>query len=225
MEKLDNREENGGATLATNIASRLRQQIASGSIPPGEKLRLDDLRATFGVSLSPLREALSRLSVEGFVVMEDQRGYRVAPVSENNLMEVTQLRSEFECFALREAISRGDSQWESEVVASLYRLNKLHNDPGQLQAWEIAHRNFHQKLISACRMPLLLQFCSTLHDLADRYRRLFLEDHPFDYSVPDEHSRIVEATVARDVGRATTLLRDHIERTGRNVLAALTRRP
>jgi GntR family carbon starvation induced transcriptional regulator len=220
----ENRPETAGQTLATSIAARLRSQITNGLIPPGDKLHLDDLRASFGVSLSPLREALSRLSAEGFVVMEDQRGYRVAPVSENNLREVTKLRSEIESFALRESIRHGDDKWESELVASQYRLGKLEKaEPadGRLVDWEIAHRELHQKLLSACSMPLLLQFCATLHDLSDRYRRLFLEDHPIDRDVSQEHSNIVTATLERREDEACGLLRTHIERTGSNVLVAL----
>lgn len=226
MEHLELKSEAGPQTLATSIATRLRGQITGGEIAPGEKLRLDDLRATFGVSLSPLREALSRLSAEGFVVMEDQRGYRVAPVSENNLMEVTRLRAEIEPFALREAIRQGNDQWEGEVVASLYRLNKLQklSPATRVDEWEIAHRDLHQRLLSACRMPLLMQFCATLHDLSDRYRRLFLEQHPIDRNVAHEHESICMATVERRADDAAGLLRDHIERTGTNIMRVLMER-
>jgi GntR family transcriptional regulator, carbon starvation induced regulator len=227
MEQAESRIEAGSPTRATSIASRLRGQITSGSIPPGEKLHLEDLRASFGVSLSPLREALSRLSAEGFVVMEDQRGYRVAPVSESNLQEVTKLRSELECFALRESIKLGDDRWESELVASLYRLAKLEKVGAatpRLQDWEAAHREMHRQLLVACNMPLLLQFCATLHDLSDRYRRLFLEDHPIDRDVADEHDKIVRAALERRSDDACDLLRLHIERTGANILLALIER-
>jgi len=227
METLDSKLEAGGQTLATTIANRLRSLIADGQIAPGEKLRLDDLRASYGVSLSPLREALSRLSAEGFVTTEDQRGYRVAPVSEKNLEEVTRLRAEVEPFALREAIRLGGDQWESEIVASLYRLNKLEQAKGlgaRVSEWEGAHRELHEKMISACGMPLLLQFCRTLHDLSDRYRRLFLEKNPIDRDVADEHDKICRAALARDADEAARLLRTHIERTGANVLQALMTR-
>ncbi len=218
--------EEESRTLASSIATRLRTLIASGEIPPGEKLNLDEMRQQFGVSLSPLREALSRLSAEGFVVvLENQRGYRVAPVSENNLVEVTRLRAEIESFALRESIARGDDRWEGEVVVRLHQLTKLERSapPGvRVEEWEKAHRAFHQSLLSACRMPLLLNFCTTLHDLGDRYRRLFLEDHPIDRDVADEHRRICDATLERRPDQACALLRDHIERTGRMVLGALS---
>lgn len=230
MEPSERASDSGSQTLATSLAHQLRVLITNGTIPPGEKLRLDQLRTTFGVSLSPLREALSRLSTEGFVTMEDQRGYRVAPVSELNLIEVMKLRAEIESFGLREAIRNGDDRWESEVVASLYRLNKLERsvpdtgDSGRVVGWEAAHRQFHQQLLSACRMPILMQFSTTLHDLGDRYRRLFLARNPIDRDVSEEHRRICDAAVARDADLACQLLRQHIERTGAVVLEELTSR-
>ena len=226
MKHLSLTEEESARTLAAGIATRLRTLIASGEIPPGEKLHLDELRAHFGVSLSPLREALSRLSAEGFVVaMDGERGYRVAPVSENNLLEVTRLRAEIEALALRESITRGDDRWEGEVVLSLHRLSKLERpaEAGpRVEDWERAHRAFHQSLLAACRMPLLLNFCATLHDLSDRYRRLFLEDHPIDRDVAQEHREIADATLQRRADDACALLREHIERTGRLVRGALS---
>jgi GntR family transcriptional regulator, carbon starvation induced regulator len=212
-----------GQTLSTTIASTLRAAISNGELAPGSKLRLDELRVMFGVSLSPLREALSRLSAEGFVVMEDQRGYRVAPISEENLDEVTKLRALVETFALRESIANGDDRWEGDVVASLYRLNKLEKveDPADKRAWEAAHRDLHVRLISACRMPLLLAFSATLHDLNDRYRRLFLAARPFDKTVRREHTEICNAALERDADVACKIMREHIERTGTNIRKAL----
>ena len=79
-------------TLSNSIAEKLRENIVSGKMSPGSKLRLDELRGVFGVSLSPLREALSRLCAEGYVAAEGQRGYKVAPTSPANLTEITRLR-------------------------------------------------------------------------------------------------------------------------------------
>lgn len=211
-------------TLASSIAAMLRERIAHGEFAPGAKLRLDELRAMFGVSLSPLREALSRLCAEGFVAMEDQRGYRVVPVSQNNLDEVIRLRVEFESYALRQAIKKGDDAWEGEVLAALHRLNKIERgrvDAQGVSQWEQSHSVFHRHLISACGMPLLLHFCATLHDLNDRYRRIFLSDNPIDRDVRQEHVDICTATLERRADDACELLRSHVERTGANVLKAL----
>ena len=84
---------------------------------------------------------------------------------------------------------------------------------------------FHMSLLSACAMPLLLNFCSLLHDHSDRYRRLFLRTHAGDRDVPGEHTRIAELTMARKVDQACALLRQHIARTGVNVRRALTSEP
>jgi GntR family transcriptional regulator, carbon starvation induced regulator len=218
-----------GVTLAGTLAERLREEITGGRLTPGTKLHLEDLKETFGVSLSPLREALSRLSGEGFVVMQGQRGYSVAPISEANLREVTTLRMETETFALKRAIALGDRNWEGRVVAALHRLNSLpptskrKSRSEEIEEWEREHRSFHLALISACDMPLLLQFCTTLHDLSDRYRRLFLQNNPTDRNVQQEHAAISQATISRNSDKAANLLRKHIERTGTNVLKTLTK--
>lgn len=216
-----------GSTLASSLVKRLRHAILTGELAPGTKLRLEALRERLGLTLSrsPLREALSRLGAEGLVVIEDQRGYRVAPVSEKNLHEIAKLRIHFETLALREAIAQGDHKWEADVVAAQYRLAKVPRTDGmppeQQEIWEHQHRNFHLVLLQACDMPLLLAYCSTLHDLNDRYRRLFLSHHPFDRDVQGEHRAIVEATLERNAELACQLLAQHIERTTSNIHAAL----
>lgn len=221
------------ATLASALVIRLRQAITSGELPPGSKLRLDALRVRLGLSPSrgPLREALSRLGAEGLVVIEDQRGYRVAPISAKNLTEIATLRVHFESLALRHAIANGDSLWESQIIASLYRLGKVIRadspTPSLHEEWEHAHRDFHSTLISGCDMPLLIGYCSTLHDLNDRYRRIFLSATPVDRSAGDErrigeeHRLIVEATIAKNADLACALMAEHIQRTAANIQAKL----
>lgn len=214
----------GTVTLSSALVARLRGAIMRGDLMPGTKLVLDRIRARYGVSLSPLREALCRLESEGLVEIQDQRGYRVTPVSQANLMEVIRLRVELEGLAAREAVRHGDGEWEGRVVAALHRLSRCKRDSRTLEeqeAWEACHRAFHAELISACRMPLLIQFCSTLHDQSDRYRRIFLKEHEPDRNVPAEHRAIADAMVERRAEEAVRLLRDHVERTGRNVIAAL----
>lgn len=210
-----------GASLTAALAIQLRTEILQGSYLPGAKLRLDDLRQQYGVSLSPLREALARLTAEGLVQTLDHRGYRVAPVSAENLREVTTLRTQMEVMAMTESIRRGDDAWEDALTAAYYRLARLEKKRERSDAWEQTHRVFHLTLFSACNMPLLLRFCGTLHDLSDRYRRLFLARHRPDKKVPAEHKAIFEAAMARDEALAAQILTEHLQRTGRNVMAIL----
>lgn len=216
--------ELGDSTLASMIAGKLRHAIIRGELVPGERLQLARLRQAFKVSLSPLREALSRLGSEGFLIIEDQRGYRVPPVSEVNLDEVVQLRRDFETYALREAIAKRNLDWETAVTAALFRLERTNrSDPSEIDAWEERHRDFHLTLLAACQMPLLLNMCGMLHDHFDRYRRVFLASSP-DSRVPTEHRRIAEAAIDGRADEASKLLRQHIEWAGDKARTALRRR-
>jgi DNA-binding GntR family transcriptional regulator len=220
-------DEPEARTVASQLMGRLRTEILRGDLAPGAKLNLEELKTRFKVSLSPLREALSRLGADGLVQVEDQRGYWVAPISGDDLAEVTRLRMEFESLALREAIARGGPAWEAGVVAAWEALKSEAGDGAarDMPAWEAAHRRYHFTLLSACGMPLLLRFIANLHDLSDRYRRLFLLAHPGDRDVPGEHQRIMEAALERQPEVATALLRQHIQRTGDNVARALLAAP
>jgi GntR family transcriptional regulator, carbon starvation induced regulator len=207
-------------TLGSSLATRLRSGILDGDLAPGARLNLDELRTAHGVSFSPLREALSRLGAEGLVVMVDQRGYRVAPVSEDNLREVTQLRAEFEPFALAHSVRNGDDAWADALKSAASRLDHVEaaaRRGRRIAEWRDAHRDYHRALIAACGMPLLLQFCGTLHDLADRYRRLFLTRARIYPDTAVEHRAILAAALARDAERAAELMRAHVERIGKAV--------
>lgn len=211
-------------SIADDISDRLRSNILQGRIKPGTRLRLGDFRAEFGVSWSPIREGLSRLVAEGLVVPEVPRGYRVAAVSRAHYADVLRNRIRVECIALRDSIERGDDAWEAELLAAYHRLSKFEArswQPGDFEQWEIWHRNYHQKLIAACGSPILLQFCSMLHDQRDRYRSLFLAKSEPNRNVAREHGEITQAVLARDAERAAALLERHIERNGTTILSAI----
>jgi GntR family carbon starvation induced transcriptional regulator len=214
-----------GATRAAAIADRIRAAILAGALAPGARIRLEELKAQFQVSWSPLREAMSRLLAEGLLQLDEGRAWRIAPVSRAELAEVIRLRCLLETLALRESVARGDDAWEASVLAAHHRLSKLEGrreEPGGLQDWEAWHRAYHFSLIAACGSPLLLQLCGQLHDLNTRYRRLFLSAYPFDRDVPAEHRALTAAVIARNAERACALLERHIGRTGRNILAAMS---
>jgi GntR family carbon starvation induced transcriptional regulator len=205
------------AIAASKVAPQIRDQIARGVLAPDSKLRLHDLAELYGVSTSAVREALVRLTAEGMVIGEDQRGFRVAEASLDSLEEVTTLRGQFEPYALRLAIERGDDAWEESVVAIFHRLTRIEKsaEPSP-ELWESTHRDFHMALISGCRMPMLVRFCSSLHDLSDRYRRLYMDPPPRG-NVAKEHAAIVDAVLARDADTACHTLAEHSQRSGKAV--------
>ncbi len=215
-------------TKASRLVDRLREAILTGEFGPGSKINLEHVRRDFDVSLSPLREALARLATQGLVEFHDNRGYTVAPVSLGNLAEITRLRAEFDCQALQAATANGDLEWESDVMRALHRLNRTARDPADrrtpgagLEAWERAHREFHMALLAGSGMKLLLGFCATLYDLNDRYRRAVPAAACGDRDVAAEHGEIAHGAVARDADYCCRKLRQHIERTGRDLRARL----
>ena len=217
-----------GRNLAGGLATRLRNDIVSGVLAPGTKISIDELRANYGVSLSPMREALARLTAEGFVILEDKKGFSVAPVSRENCLEVARLQKLLETQALTESINRGDAHWEEALVAASHSLSRLERsgrkDGASVDAWEQQHRRFHGALIAACGMPLLQSMCASLHDFSARYRRLFLASHAFDAAVPAEHNDILQAAINHKPREACRLMTAHIERTAENILALLNER-
>ncbi|PKP74766.1 MAG: GntR family transcriptional regulator [Alphaproteobacteria bacterium HGW-Alphaproteobacteria-6] len=207
-------------TLSSRISATLRQAILRGELAPGARINLDRLRERHDISISPLREAVARLVADGLVTFEDQRGYRVAPVSMANLDEVTELRAECEVIALRASIGRGDLDWESDVMRALHLLGRAAAGPERAgpegegpqpdEAWEAAHGDFHRTLIRGCAMPVLLGFCSVLHNMTERYHRLYPTASPPGRAALAEHEAIALAAIARDAEPACAALRAHV---------------
>src|SRR5690606_5385935 len=126
----------------------LRRDIMHGALPPSTKLRIETLAERYEVGPTPVREALNRLSTEGLVTQQDQRGFRVSPVSKAELLELTRTRAWLSEITLRESIAHGDQAWEENVVLAFHRLSRsprrLAGDSGELNpVWEQLHHAFH----------------------------------------------------------------------------------
>jgi GntR family carbon starvation induced transcriptional regulator len=221
-----------GETKASAVYERLRRDVISTVIAPGEKLRVRELCDRYDVGLSPLREALNRATRDGLVEQLDLRGFFAAPVSEQNLRELTRARCLLSEVALRESIALGDAAWEEAIVLAFHRLSRVPRyapdhvdflvfDP----AWEAAHRAFHRSLVAACGSSWIIAMDEHLFDAADRYRHLSrhsaLSGTP---ARPDQHPAIMQAVLDRDTPRATALLQAHYERTAEHGSKELARR-
>jgi GntR family carbon starvation induced transcriptional regulator len=216
-------------TLASFVYDRLRKDIISVAVPPGEKLHIRSLCERFEVGLSPVREALSRLSTEGLVAQNDHRGFTVAPISEADLVDLTRARSWLNDIAIRKSIARGDAAWEETVVLSYHRLFRTPRfAPGveteRSEAWEIAHRNFHSSLISASGSDRLTHYCEQLFDSAERYRHVGRKAG-VKGNRDKEHRQLMEAVVARDAETAARVITQHFERTAELVREVLRGHP
>lgn len=212
------RPESG--SLTAEAYAQLRAEILACRLAPGQKLIIADLCDQLGFSLGAVREALSRLSSEGLVVSEPRKGFRVAPITEAELQDITRVRVTIESLCLENAIRNGDLKWEANIVSTQFELSKLSlqdaADPARVsEAWAETHQRFHEALVAACDSPWLLRLRALLFIQSERYRRVSV---PLDRTTRDlvgEHKELAEATVARDVARATEAIRQHLTKTTR----------
>jgi GntR family transcriptional regulator, carbon starvation induced regulator len=200
-------------TLAIEVFEKLRADILSSRLAPGTKLRFDDLREAYGVGLSPLREALSRLAENRLVVATGQRGFRVPSVSINDILDIAMVRKEIESFALRLSITNGDDAWEAGVVAALHRITLIEKAGKNVNenVWESRHREFHHMLVSCCQSSCLLHLHGLFSDLFDRYRRLSARSRLPNAPRSLVHQKLVDAALSRNADLAVKILRDHID--------------
>jgi DNA-binding GntR family transcriptional regulator len=201
-------------TMASSVYEQLRTDILKGRLVPGSKLRLQHLGKEYGVGNSPLREALNRLTSNGLVTREENKGFRVSPASSEELYELIRTRCWLEETALRESIESGDAEWEEAVVIAFHRLNKLEStidgsNSRSTAEWEQAHSDYHIALLSACRSNILLDFCRQLHERTLRYRSLVEVVEYRDIHECGEHRKIQDAVLARDVEKAVKMLHAH----------------
>ena len=202
------------ATTATAVYQRIKGDILDGRLAPGLKLRIEFVSARYGIGSSPIREALSRLSSEGIVVRHEQRGFCVAPISLDELREITKTRCWLETVALRETIANANPHWEDALVVAYHRLSRtnrflIDTDSTLNPAWEEQHAIFHEALIANCGSSLLRRYCRDLRDQSYRYRMLAAPSKPPGGEI--QHKAIFEAAIARDVERAVELLNSHYQ--------------
>jgi len=216
------RTEAASDTLSERAALLVQRDILSGRLQPGARLGIVGLAAHYGVGATPLREGLSRLVSRGLVVALGQRGFRVAPVSESDLLDITEMRIVVEKEAVLRAMKQGGDDWEAEVLAALHRLNRYVQRAGKKfgegkEEFDSLHKSFHTSLLAACGSPRMLGAHSALYDEAYRYRRVMMRafEDPADFI--KAHRELADVVVARDIRRAPQLLAEHLRSTIRYV--------
>jgi DNA-binding GntR family transcriptional regulator len=213
------------ATVSEQAFQALRNDVLFGIHSPDVKLKVDALQSLYGFSSSPLREALNRLTQEGLVNADERRGFKVAPISPEDLADITKMRLMIDLPALRDAIALGDDAWEADIVSCFHRLSKIESrlpdGPVVLDTeWSQHHRAFHLALIAACPSERQLALSRSLFDQAERYRQYSARNRRVLKRKDEEHKILMEAVLNRKAEQAVALLAEHIESTQRNVLLA-----
>jgi DNA-binding GntR family transcriptional regulator len=213
-------------TVNAQVFRQIRTDIVTCRLMPNERLRVESLRQRYGVGGSPIREALMRLEAEGLVILEQNKGFRVSPVSSGHLLDLMKTRVEIEGLALRWSIDKGGVDWEANLLAAYHRLSHLKKT---LRAsgsdvnlvWFREHRNFHSALTAACGSQHLIGIRDNLFAQAERYVALSIISKCPPRNDGNEHEQMMRAALARNPGRAVQLMADHIGRTNERVAKTL----
>jgi GntR family carbon starvation induced transcriptional regulator len=217
----------GGSRSQTSAAyAQLRADIVAGRLEPGERLKIKDLASALSVSPGAIREALSRLVPEQLVVSRDQKGFVVAPVSIEDLDDLTDLRCDVEAIALRRSVLQGSDTWEGSVLSAAHMLRKTKiispTERSSNADWVERHRAFHAALVSACGSPRLLDLHGQLYQQSERYRSLsFPTDGERDRQ--GEHQAIADAALDRDADLLVDLMFRHYHDTTSRIVTAARR--
>jgi len=207
------------------VAESIRLDIMAGRLEPGSRLAFSELSAKHEVSVGVLREALIRLTDRGIVRAQSNIGFTVMSVSDENLRDLTNVRTLIEPKFARQSVLNGSVEWESELVAAHHLLARapLFGDAGENygEAWLSAHANFHQTLVAGANSGRMLEMVGRLRDEADLYRRWYTRGQDIRMAAArsaQEHREILEAATDRDADRVERLLRQHIMRSAEDML-------
>jgi DNA-binding GntR family transcriptional regulator len=198
QERPESRPVIEAATLSERAATLVEQDILAGLLAPGSRLGIVDLVQRYDIGATPLREGLSRLMSRGLIVGTGQRGFRVADISRDDLLDITLMRTAIEIEAIRLAIAGGDDAWEAGIVSALHRMRRHIERTGD------EFREGSKRLLAAH---------SDLYDQAYRYRRVMMRSFDSGKKFVRAHQLLAERIIGRDVQGSQAMLAAHLRST------------
>ena len=200
-------------TVGENTYELIKKDIIFGVLPPLKKLKLQELKKIYNASVSTLREILSRLTGDGFVFSEEQKGFYVSPVSKSDLIEIANLRILIESHALKKSIQNTTPEWEGSLLAAHHKLNlyeqeMLDSEVENRNNWKKYDSEFHQSLVKNCGSNNLIELHKLIFDKYLRYQLLILTFRG--KGSIDEHKKLLDFTLVKNYSKAQSVLKEHI---------------
>ncbi len=218
-------------TKAEKIYQTLRKDIMEVRLLPNTPLRLSAICEMYQVGSTPLREALTRLEMEHLVGSTPNKGFFVAPVSIEELADLTKTKGLLEIQLLRESMKFGDRKWEAEIVAAHYSLaNEVspldpETNEDNFINWARLHTAFHVSLISANQTPWVERFYNEVAEHMRRHGRALRHTHnaqPLSAQAAlqaspamqkasslEPHTELMDAVIKRQVDKVEMLIVEH----------------
>ena len=206
--------------LRQNLTQTLLTAVFRGQLPEGEWLNVQKLAAEFGVSATPVREALLELAAVGLVEMQHNRGTVVRPFNARELRDIYHLREILEVEATRCACGRipEEELRALKQVMTALRARRGANWSEQAMA---SDRNLHELIARSCGSQRLAEEIGRYHTLMQSLRKVVGNQSAAQERALPEHLDILSALLKKDAKRAAATMRKHIQSTARAVEAAL----
>jgi len=199
------------SSLHEEVVARLRTAIVEAELAPGSRINERELCERFGVSRTPLREALKVMASEGLVVLLPNRGARVATLTRKDIEDTFAVMACLEALSGELACARIGDEAIAEIRALHYEM-LAHHARRDLAAYYRLNERIHEMILAASENPVLI---ATHASLALRIRRArYTADMPRDWwnQAVQEHEQILDALTRRDGAAVGVLLRNHLER-------------
>ena len=205
--------------LSDRVYATLKHRILTCRLLPGQRIVEKDFCSEMGISRTPLREALNRLGLEGLITLVPYRGYEVAPLTLEDIRDLSELRAIVESESAGLAAQRATR----EEIEKLFSLAELRYTPGNRETYESylrANSVFHLEMAHCTHNPRLESIVASLIDQLQRPLYLGLDVGLDAAEATGEHMGVAKAVAARDARRARKLMREQITHARERMVAA-----
>jgi DNA-binding GntR family transcriptional regulator len=200
-------------TKADLVYERLREEILSGAVRPGERVPINRVARDVGVSDIPAREGVKRLAADGLVTFVAHKGAVVTRMGRHEVEELFAIRTELEALALRQAAARVTSEQLAELRSILDAMARAERE-GDVREYGRLNREFHMSAYAAQPYARLRTMISSLWDSTDWCRRIFTTEADSMRASLSEHEAMYEALARGDGEAASIFLRAQKHRAG-----------
>lgn len=192
-------------SLVERIVEALRDRIAAGELHPGETLRIETLAHEFGVSRTPVREAVSALEAQGLVVRQTGHAPTVFSALGHEVREWYEMRQVLEPLAGRLALPNVTDQTVDALASLVDAMDDL-----SVRDWYGLNRNFHEGLYQLADRPFLLETIDSLIRRADPYMRMYFKAYDLE-ETQRGHRKILESVRRRDESAVREAIDSHLD--------------
>lgn len=214
---------NGSGLIRDGVYGKIRTDILTCALAPGARVFENDLAERYGVSKSPVRDALLRLQEQGLVEVLPRKGYLIRPISIADAKDLYEMRLLLEKSCIRRACELATD----EDLASLDRFRSADNDDG-LAEWVGYNREFHRAVAACSGNARMAKISEEIIDQFDRLTFMGVSNLRADMvadKLVEEHCEIIDAIQARDRSAATGLVTRHIKKSQKRLFAVLENPP